>query len=127
MNIRDSACYAIMADECTDISNKEQFTICMRWVGEDLEDHEDFIGLYQVDNIDAKSLVHAIRDTLIRMELHLSQCRGQCYGGASNMSGSNGGLSAQLLIEESRAVYTHCYAHAFNLAVGRTIKTRHSF
>ena len=68
-NIRDSACFTIMADECTDKSNKEQFTICMRWVGEDLQDHEDFIGLYQVDGINANSLVHAIRDTLLRMGL----------------------------------------------------------
>ena len=42
-----------MAHECTDIVNKEQFTICLRWVGKCLEDHEDFIGLYQVDSITA--------------------------------------------------------------------------
>ena len=30
-NICDSAvCFFIMADECTDIANKEQFTICLR-------------------------------------------------------------------------------------------------
>ena len=101
----------------------------MRWVGEDLEDHEDFIGLYQIYNIDAKSLVHAIRDTLICMELPHPQCHGQCYDGASNMSGSKGRVSAQLLFEESRAVYTQCYAHALNLAVGRSMLrcSRHSF
>ena len=40
--IRNSSCYTIMADECTDTSNKEQFTICMRWVDHNLNDHEDF-------------------------------------------------------------------------------------
>lgn len=50
--IRESACYAIMADECTDLSNKEQFTICIRWVGHDLKDHEDFVGLCEVDSIE---------------------------------------------------------------------------
>ena len=39
--IRDSGWYTIMADECTDVANKEQFTICIRWVGEDMQDHED--------------------------------------------------------------------------------------
>ena len=30
-NIRDDAvCFSIMADECTDIANKEQFTVCLR-------------------------------------------------------------------------------------------------
>ena len=41
----DAVCFSIMADECTDIANKEQFTICLRWVGRDLEDCEDFIDL----------------------------------------------------------------------------------
>ena len=36
----DAVCFSIMADECTD---KEQFIICLRWVGRDLEDREDFI------------------------------------------------------------------------------------
>ena len=39
-DIRSSSCYTIMADECTDISNHEQFTICIRWIGDDLKDHE---------------------------------------------------------------------------------------
>ena len=31
-NICNSSCFSIMADECSDVSNKEQFTICIRWV-----------------------------------------------------------------------------------------------
>ena len=41
----DAVCFSIMVDECTDIANKEQFTIYLRWVGRDLEDCEDFIDL----------------------------------------------------------------------------------
>ena len=50
-DIRDSGCYTIMADECTDVANKEQFTICIRWVGQDFQDRKDFIGLYEVNSI----------------------------------------------------------------------------
>ena len=121
-NIRDSACYTIMADECTDTSNKEQFTVCIRWVDDELDDHEDFLGLYQVDSIDSNCLVQAIKDTLLRMGLSLSNCRGQCYDGAANMSGSKTGVATKLLSEEKRAVYSHCYGHALNLAVADTIK-----
>ena len=53
-----SLCFSIMADECTDIANKEQFTICFGWIDSNLQDHEDFIGLYEVDNIGANCLVH---------------------------------------------------------------------
>ena len=103
-DICNSQCYTIMADECTDIANKEQLTICMRWVDDSLVDHEEFIGLYQVDKIDATTLAGTIKDTLLRMGLSLSQCHGQCYDGASNMSGSKSGVAVRLCAEEKRAV-----------------------
>ena len=56
-NIAGSHCFSIMADECTDCLNKEQFTINLRWVDQNLNVHEEFIGLYQVSAIDADSLV----------------------------------------------------------------------
>ena len=68
-----------MVDECTDVANTEQFTICIRLVDEKLEDHEDFIGLYQVDDISTGSLTHVIKDTLVQMNVSISQCHGQCY------------------------------------------------
>ena len=117
-----SLCFSIMADECTEIANKEQFTICFRWIDSDLQDHEDFIGLYEVDNIGANCLVHHIKDVLLRMNLTLSKCRGQCYDGASNMSGIRNGVAAQISSEEKRAIYTHCYGHSLNLAVSDCIK-----
>ena len=100
-NICDSTvCFSIMADECNDIANIEQFTICLRWVGRDLEDHDDFIGLYQVDSIIADSLAFHIKDALLHLNVQLLQCRGQCYDGASNMSGIRSGESTQITKEE---------------------------
>ena len=52
----------------------------------------------------------------------MNRCRGQCYDGASTMRGSKSGVATQLLREESRAIYMHCYGHALNLAVGDTVK-----
>ena len=85
-----------MADECTDVSNKEQLAICFRWVDDDLEIHEEFV----VPNISSDTLVSVIKDTLIRMNLSLGHCRGQFYDGASNMAGSIGGVAKQLRDEE---------------------------
>lgn len=48
--------------------------------------------------------------------------RGQCYDGASNMTGSMHGVATQLLAEEPRAIPTHCYGHALNLAVADAMK-----
>lgn len=76
-----------MADECTDVANNEQFVICIRWVDNTLTDHEDVIGLYNVGTIDSDALVATLKNVLLRMSLKLTQCRGQCYDGASNMTG----------------------------------------
>ena len=114
--------FTIMADECTDIANKEQFVVCIRWVDETLTDHEDVIGVYNVDTIDARTLTSAIHDVLLRMSLKMLQCRGQCYDGASNMTGSKNGVATRLLADEPRALLTHCYGHALNLAVADAIK-----
>ena len=56
-NIHDGGLFSIAADECIDCSNKEQFTINLRWVDSKPQDHTEFIGMYNVHSIDAKSLV----------------------------------------------------------------------
>ena len=40
--------FSIMADEYTDISNKEELTICIRWVDKELQAHQDFFRFYNV-------------------------------------------------------------------------------
>ena len=44
-SIRERGWFTIMADECTGVSNKEQFAICLHWVDADLCDHEDIISV----------------------------------------------------------------------------------
>ena len=114
--------FAMMTDECTDASNCEQLVICFRWVDLDLEVHEEFFGLYQVSNIAADTLVAVLTDTLLRMNLTFSHCRGQCYDGAKNMAGEKGGVSKQIMDREKRALFSHCYGHSLNLAASDAIK-----
>ena len=84
-DINNSIFYTIMADEVTDASNQEQFVICLRWVDQFLEVHEDFIGLYKVGNIKADTLPTAIEDVLLRLAIPLQNARGQCCDWASNI------------------------------------------
>ena len=111
-----------MADECTDVSKKEQFVICLRWVDADLCDHEDIKGLYHMAGIDTTTLVSTIEDVFLRLSLNISRCRGQCYNGAPDTAGSKSGVAARIQEKEPRAILTHCYGHALNLAVGDCIK-----
>ena len=107
-----------MADEVTDSSNQEQVVICLRWIDTNLEPQEDFIGLCKVESTAADVIVKVLKDTLLRFNLSINRCRGQCYDGASSMSGRRSGTAVQITSEEPRALYTHCFGHALNLAVG---------
>ena len=59
----------------------------LRWVDDDLNVHEEFIGLHEVPTIQTDVLVAVIKDCLLRLNLSLNKVRGQCYDGASNMAG----------------------------------------
>ena len=74
-----------------------------------------------VQSFKADTIVSVVKDVLLRFNLDLSRCRGQCYDGASNMAGSRNGVKNQLLMLEPRALFTHCYGHALSLAVGDSI------
>ena len=50
-NLHSSLFYTIMVDETTDISNCEQVVLCLRWVDDNFNVHEDLIGLYKVETI----------------------------------------------------------------------------
>ena len=50
--------------------------------------------MYNVDTIDAKTLTDALEDVLLRAGLKIHNCRGQCYDGAANMSGSKTGVKS---------------------------------
>ena len=42
--------FGLMDDEYTDVSNKEQVSICLRWANsKEFKVHEDFIGFHEVD------------------------------------------------------------------------------
>ena len=51
----------------------------------------------------------------------LDKCRGQCYDGCSTMSGHKNGVAAIIKKDEPRALFTHCYGHALNLAASDVV------
>ena len=91
-----------MYDECTVIANKEELTICLRWVDQNLHDHKNFIGLYQVNDNTADTLTDSIKDALLQLKIDpfICMCQRQCYDGTSNMSGVNNGVAAQITSTE---------------------------
>lgn len=111
-----------MADETTDISNCEQMVIVIRWITRKFIVQEEFIGLYEMSLTDSATIAKTILDVLTRLNLPLSKVCGQCYDGASCMSGCKSGVAKRITDLEPRALYIHCYGHALNLAAGDAIK-----
>ena len=64
-NIKKFSYYSIMADETTDIINKDQFLICIRWVDNDLNVKEDFVGLHELSVTNAETLAFILKDVVL--------------------------------------------------------------
>ena len=114
--------FSIISYEYTDVSNKEQWTICIRWVDKNLNAHEDFLGFMNIPDISAETMVDAIKDTLVRLQLSLDNCRGQCYDGANNMLGPKSGVAKRIQELQPKAHPTHCHGHSLSLSVKDTTK-----
>lgn len=107
VTLQSALFYAVMADETTDMANKEQVVLVFRWVDDNLVAQEEFVGLYQTASITSDALVEVIKDTLLRLNLKIEHCRGQCFDGVSSMSGTKKGVAKRLRDEEPRAIFTH--------------------
>lgn len=69
--IQQAQFFTIMADETVDSSNKEQLVICLRWVDVDFEPHENFVGMYHIDNTEASTILNAIEDLIYLLIAYL--------------------------------------------------------
>lgn len=115
-DIRSSTWFSTLGDEATDVNFNEQKCVAIRWVEEVYGVHEGPLGLIEVPRTDAGTLTTAIKDVLTRCMLPLSQCRGQAYDGASNMSGRLNGVGTQIKSEQQSALYVHCLAYFKHLS-----------
>ena len=119
-DINNSKMFAVMCDEYTDISYKQQLSFCVRWVDEALNSHEDFLGFYEIPNIRSDTIVSAMKDAFTSFNLPFSDLRGQTYDGARNMLGKKSGVAAQIKLLQTKAVEIHCQGHSLSLSVKGT-------
>ena len=76
-----------------DLSSKEQVSVVLRFVDSSCNKREDVLDLIRTGSITGEVLVYAIKELLNRFDLDIHNCRGQGYGGASNMSSARVSLS----------------------------------
>ena len=70
--IKRAKYYTLMADETADISNNEQLEICIRWVDEGVEVHEEFVGVHPIENTKAETTFTILKVRIITWIFHCS-------------------------------------------------------
>ena len=76
--------FSLIADEVTDISDKEILSLCVRYVllSPKIQIKEIFIDFVQLYGITDELIANAILHTLRNHRIDVTKCRGQCYDGA---------------------------------------------
>ncbi|XP_041369574.1 zinc finger MYM-type protein 1-like [Gigantopelta aegis] len=115
--------FAVIVDGTQDIQGVEQEAICVRYIDDAYDVHEDFIGLYSVSEMTGASLSNMLQDALLRLNLPITHLRAQTYDGASNMSGKYQGCQALIKKVQPLANYTHCGAHITHLICAKAIES----
>ncbi|XP_025405448.1 zinc finger MYM-type protein 1-like [Sipha flava] len=117
---KNDLCFSELSDEITNVSVKEQITLCVRFVngtGENAKLGEFFLKYVQVHNLTGENLASAILEGLNSCGIDCSKIYGQGYDEASNMSEKFKGVQTIIRNKYPRALYVHCAAHTLNLAV----------
>ncbi|GBO13416.1 Zinc finger MYM-type protein 1 [Araneus ventricosus] len=117
-NVRKSIFYSVLADETTDISQIEQFCLCVRYVeDQSYKIREDFLTFVPVYDVTGAGLANTVSETLSILGLDLKKMRGQGYDGASTMRGQFRGVQNSIKEKLPLALHTHRSSHSLNLCL----------
>ena len=123
----DALCFALIADESTDQSTKEQVSICLRYLEKNVaagkcKVREDFLCFVTADRTTGDELATILLSALERHGIDVDKMRAQGYDGAANMSGKARGVQTRIRQRVPGAAYVHCKAHCLNLAIMHACK-----
>ena len=121
-NCKRSVIYALIADESTDVTNKEQISICIRFVSKKEDGkhfiHEEFLTFVHADKgTNAEELTTKFLETIQSVGLSVNDMRAQGYDGASVTCGHASDVQTQIRQVNPNAVYVHCRPHVLNLCI----------
>ncbi|CAN0036723.1 unnamed protein product, partial [Heterosigma akashiwo] len=112
---------ALIGDECSDISRKDQLGLCIRYVygyherrsnrAARLVTREDFIKFKHATRKTAEHLYPLILAALREMGLEPVDVRWQGYDGSKNFAGKHSGVQARFKIEYPQADFSYCKGH----------------
>lgn len=120
--VKKAKFFALICDEAGDTSNKEQLSLCLRYVDESGDICEDFLKYINCQSgLTGEVLYQEVSDALESFNLDKQFCRGQGYDGAGAVAGSVNGLAQRFLNDNPKALWTHCRGHRLNLAIWSSV------
>jgi len=122
-DVKTAKYFSVLLDETTDISTKEQVSLCLRYVSK--QEHiyvmkENFITYVVAEETTGGKLAELILDNIKRLGLDARNMVGQGYDGAAAMSGRFKGVQSIIREDHPQALYVHCSSHVLNLALSHS-------
>ena len=114
--LNSSQFISIMADESSDVSSKEELSICGRWL-EDGTPVEHFLGILHAREVNAEALTDYLLQFLSDKGISVKRVRGLGFDGTNTMSGKKNGVQIRMRCHAPSALYIHCRCHQLQLAV----------
>lgn len=125
--LKDAKYYSVIFDCTRNSALVEQMTVTIRFVaikhGDSLyEDpevtiEERFVGFVPLRHSTGEGMAEAVLAELKRLEIPLSDMRGQCYDFRSEIKAKHSGVQKKILDLNSRALCVPCSAHSLNFVV----------
>lgn len=117
-----SKCFALIVDETTDTSTREQLSVCLRYlvrdpISQEISIKEDFLEFIIVTSTKGEHLAKLLIQTLEGTGINIANMRAQGYDGAANMSGKYNDVQVRICQVVPEALYVHCKSHCLNLAI----------
>lgn len=97
-SVADSKSTFQLLDSTPDIFYVDQLTVTVRYVSQGRQIQERFLKFLPIMSRLGELPFHSVRTVFQEMNIGVSNCRGQCYDNARNMSGTYKGF--QILIQE---------------------------
>ncbi|KAL1776589.1 zinc finger protein MYM-type protein 1 [Sigmodon hispidus] len=118
--INASSAFSIICEETTDNVTKGQLSVCVRYpqkTSSAVLVKERFLGFVNIEEMTAVHVHRHIKAYLKQIGVDFNKICGQAYDGATNLRLKFNEVVAEFKKEEPRALYVHCYAHFFELAI----------
>ena len=101
-----------MADESTDISSKEELSVCARWL-DNKKPVEHFLGIMPAKETTAEAIADYLCTFLESKNIDITKMRGLGFDGTNTMSGQRSGVQLRLRLHSPSAIYVQCYICAY--------------